>query len=97
MAEAYRKKHNLDQDTMSFNLWLGGYYNFIAVETALANAFKEKGKKAEPYLKEPIPIREKTKEELEAEQERKNLELVAKLNAWQKGWVAKHKGDTDGE
>ena len=95
MAEAFRQKHLIDQDNENFNLWLGGYYYYAAVSTALSNAFKEKGKKADEYLKEPLPIRKKTKAELEAEEERKQAELINKLNAWQQGWVAKHKGDKD--
>lgn len=96
IAEAYRKKHTLDQDRMNFELWLGGYYHYIAVGTALSNAFKEKGRKADDYIKEPIPIRKKTQAELDAEQERKNAELIKKLNAWQQGWVAKHSGEMNG-
>lgn len=96
MTEAYRKAHELKQDEMNFSLWLQGYYDYVAVGTALSNAFKDRGKKADEYLKEPIRLRPKTKKELEAEQERKNQELIAKLNAWQKSWVSKHKGDVDG-
>ncbi len=96
MTEAYRKAHELKQDEMNFSLWLQGYYDYVAVGTALSNAFKDRGKKADEYLKEPIRLRPKTKKELEAEQERKNQELIAKLNAWQKGWVSKHKGDVNG-
>ena len=97
MAEAFREKHILDQDRSNFELWLGGYYNYVAVSTALSNAFKDKGKKADDYLKEPIPIRKKTSKELQAEAERKQAELINKLNAWQQGWVIRHKGDTDAE
>ena len=96
MTEAYRKAHELKQDEMNFSLWLQGYYDYVAVGTALSNAFKDRGKKADEYLKEPIRLRQKTKKELEAEQERKNQEIIAKLNAWQKSWVSKHKGDVDG-
>ena len=60
LVEIYRDKYNLDRDRMSFDLWLAGYYNFIAVSTALSNAFQDKGKKADEYIKDPIPIRPKT-------------------------------------
>lgn len=93
---AYRKLHDLKQDEGNFSLWLQGYYNYMAVCTALSNAFKGKGKKADEYLKEPIRLREKSKAELIAEQERKNQELIAKLNSRQQRWVSKHKGDVNG-
>lgn len=96
MTEAYRKAHELKQDEMNFSLWLQGFYNYSAVSTALSNAFKAKGKKADEYLKEPIRLREKTKAEIQAEAERKNQELIAKLNARQQAWVSKHKGDVNG-
>lgn len=98
IAEYYRKAHQYRQDEQNFGLWLQGYYNHLAVSIALSNAFKAKGKKADEYLKEPIPLRQKTKKEMDAEQERKNAELVNKLTAMQKRWVAQHRsGDANAE
>ena len=93
LVEIYRDKYNLDRDRMSFDLWLAGYYNFIAVSTALSNAFKDKGKKADEYIKDPIHIRPKTQKELQAEMERKQQELINKLNSFHNNWVIRHKGD----
>ena len=96
MTEAYRKAHELKQDEENFRLWLQGKYNYIAVGTALSNEFREKGKKADDYLKEPILLRPQTEKELEAEQERKKKALIDKLTSMQQKWVAKHKkGDTE--
>lgn len=33
---------------------LYGYYQYIAVSTALSNAFREKGKKVIPYIEKPL-------------------------------------------
>lgn len=94
---AYRKLHDMKQDETNFYLWLQGFYNYSAVATALSNAFKAKGKKADDYMKEPVALRAKTKTEIELAQERKNKAIIDKLNAMQQSWVKKHKGDVNAE
>lgn len=46
-----------------------GYYNFVALTTALSNAFRDKGKKPIPYMEKPIEVfKEKlTKEKAQME------------------------------
>lgn len=58
--------------------WLLGAYYYNAIATALGNAFKKKGSKAEPYLEEPFPIFPLTKEEEEAkaQKEKEKIEAV---------------------
>ena len=63
----YRKKHIMDQDDANQRMWWQGYYNYTAVATALQNGFREKGKKAQPYPKEPFRLREKSELEIETE------------------------------
>ena len=66
---AFRAAHTLRQDDDNQRMWWQGYYNYTAVATALQNGFREKGKKAQPYPKEPFKIREEKKTEPETEQD----------------------------
>ena len=45
LVVAYRRKLELESDRLNEAAWLNGYYNFIGVSTALANAFRKKGAK----------------------------------------------------
>ena len=49
-----------------------GYYYFIGVSTALANAFRKKGEKAQEYIQKPIEVFKKrqSKQEVQREYER---------------------------
>lgn len=80
----FRKKHTIEQDDLNERMWFQGYYNYTAVATALQNSFREKGKKAQPYPKEPFRIREKT--EMETEQEilaerQRVVDMLTKMKA----------------
>lgn len=48
--DAFILKQKYDDQMAYFQ----GYYNYAAFGTVLSNAFREKGKKPEPYLKQPI-------------------------------------------
>lgn len=80
LPEAYRRMHMLKQDEANQKAWWQGYYNYVAVSTALQNGFRKKGAKAQPYLKEPLPIREKTELEKEQEAIKTRENLVSFLN-----------------
>ena len=53
IATYYRRKLELEGHRATEMAWLNGYYDFIAVSTALSNAFRGKGKKAVDYPKAP--------------------------------------------
>ena len=77
---AYRKMHVMKQDEKNQELWLQGYYNCIAVSTALQNGFREKGHKAIEYPKELVRIRPLTEAEKEQEKREAIDSLVRTLN-----------------
>ena len=80
----FRKKHIYEQDDLNERMWWQGYYNYTAVATALQNGFREKGKKAEPYPKEPFRIREKTELEKEREviaERQRVVDMLTKMKA----------------
>lgn len=60
-----------------------GYYVNIAVSTALSNAFREKGKKAIPYMEKPIEVfkERKTKEQVEKDNRRAFKHQASWVNA----------------
>ena len=53
IATYYRRKLEIEDFRNTELAWLNGYYDFIAVSTALSNAFRGKGKKAIDYPKAP--------------------------------------------
>ena len=73
---------------MNHNAWLQGLYIYDAVSTAVYNAMRGKGKKAEKYAEKPYEFqREKTEaekaKEVEIEQEKAMLwmENFVKINS----------------
>lgn len=54
-----------------------GFYSFVAVSTALSNAFRKKGEKAHDYMQKPIdPFKEKaTKKTLHKARERAKAQI----------------------
>ena len=53
IATYYRRKLELEDFRNTELAWLNGYYDFVAVSTALSNAFRGKGKRAIDYPKAP--------------------------------------------
>ena len=80
-AMMYRKMHLMKQDEENARAWWQGYYNYVAVATALQNGFRDKNKKAEPYPKEPFRIREKTELEKDKEIIAERKRVVSFLDA----------------
>lgn len=68
----YRKKVRIEQEQKNHEMWWQGYYNFIAVSTAMGNAFREKGKEPIPYIEQPLPITEEEAERQKKEQAEKD-------------------------
>lgn len=88
LARYYRKAYKIKQDEANHNAWLQGLYVYDAISTALHNALRGKGKKAEKYAEKPYQFqREKTEaekaKEVEIEQEKAMLwmENFVKINS----------------
>lgn len=69
LAKAYREAFELKREIERQDRFTEGTYTYIAVSTALANAFREKGKPAYKFPTKPIdePVKEKTPEEIRQE------------------------------
>lgn len=80
--EAQRKLQNEDA-------WLQGAYVYDAVATALSNAFRKKGAKAQNYLERPLQVYPKTEEEKQYEAEMERRKIIERLNKWKAAWDAK--------
>lgn len=54
-----------------------GFYDFVAISTALSNAFRKKGEKSHDYMQKPIdPFKEKaTKKTLHKARERSKSQI----------------------
>ena len=81
IAVAYRRKLEIEGVRADELAWLHGEYVFIAVSTALSNAFRGKGKPPIEYLKKPLlsdTLLTDRQKEQKAEAARESF--VAKLN-----------------
>ena len=79
MVKAYRKAIELRDKRRNQELWLQGRYFYEALcDASPLFRFSTKPVKAEPYLKEPLPITELEARELE---ERKKLEEEERFKA----------------
>lgn len=78
IAKMFLKAHKIKQKQRNEEMWLQGYYVYIAVASVspVLHAFAKKGTKPLPYLKEPLAI---TKEEFDKQQEKARL---ARKNAF---------------
>lgn len=84
--EAYLKKRKIQNE----NAWMQGIYFYSGVATALTNAFRDKGRSAEPYLEKPIDFFPKTAMEQKAEEEQLKRKIIAQLSAWADDWKKKN-------
>ena len=87
----WEEKHQRRLKEENEMLWLQGAYFFNAISTALANAFRERGKPPSSYLEEPIRITPMTEEEREAEQQKQIEAFRAQLESLRGRFEAKHK------
>ena len=84
LAKTYLKSHEIKQRMKNEELWLQGYYNYIAFAyvSPILNPFAKKGTKPISYPSQPIPL---TREEVEAKEQRekdnRKLALKQKLLA----------------
>ena len=68
-AKYYREAYIVRRKEENTRDWLQGAYFYNAISTALANAFRKKGQKAQNYLEEPFRIFKMTTEEKQAKME----------------------------
>ncbi len=84
LARYYRKAYKIKQEETNHNAWLQGLYIYDAISTALHNALRGKGKKAEKYAEKPYQFqREKT----EAEKAREVEVEQRKAMLWMENFV----------
>lgn len=81
---AYKEAYMLRNKQANMMSWLQGAYFTNALSVVLGNAFSKKGTPPKQYMAEPMDIFPKTEAEEKAEEERKQKQLIAKLNAWKK-------------
>ena len=79
LAKYYRKAFEIRQDMLNAWEWRMGAYNLSAFGTVLGNAFRKKGERPTEYLAEPLPLREKTEEQKQAEIKAKTDKFASAL------------------
>lgn len=89
MAKYVREAYEIKRKEKSYEKWLEGMYEFVAVQTALANAFRGKGGKVQEFPEKPIDIPEKEKTPEEIRQA-----MYEQLQRFKENWDAKQ-GRTD--
>ena len=86
LAAAYREAARLQNQRKSEEMWLQGLYVYNALSTALGNAFRKKGAKAEKYMQEPIRVVPYSEREREAIAERERQKTIEYFNKLAKKW-----------
>ena len=92
LAVYYREMHEFKRDEENQKQWWQGLYTYIAISTALSNIHLDgKKHKVNQYLQEPLRIRPKTEEELEADRQRAIRRTVMQLDAFKAAFDESHK------
>lgn len=65
LTRYFRRKLEMEDRRARETAWLNGYYDFVAVSTALANAFRGKGKRAHDFPSLPSNDEPRTQTEQE--------------------------------
>lgn len=91
MIKAVREADKRNRQRKSEEMWLQGFYFHIAVSTALANAFRGKGKQPYEYMEEPIRVIPYTEAEKEARAERERQKVIAYFDRLAKKWEKQNK------
>lgn len=88
---AYQRKDELLRQRRSEDMWMQGAYIYKAVGTCLANAFRKKGTKPQPYMEKPIrviPYTEEEKQKIAEEERKKAIEYFNNMQKrFQKGVI----------
>lgn len=77
---AYRKAYRIEKEERNWEMWLQGYYFYIAISTVVQNALGGSKSKPAEYPKEPLPIFPPTEEEKRQAEEEAKEALIQKLN-----------------
>lgn len=85
--EHYQKAHETKNEMRNQEMWMQGLYIFDAVSIAMSNALRKSGK-PESYIKKPYDLKpkEKTEEDIAAEQEAARQKVVHSFSAWADNW-----------
>lgn len=78
---AYRKAYKIRKEERNFELWLQGYYFYVALSTIAENLMKKRGEKPSEYPQKPFDIFPPTKAEAEARKAKELEDIVQRLNA----------------
>ena len=90
----YLRLFEMQQKMRNEQAWINGIYMYAAVGTALGNAFRKKGDKAQDYLDKPLPLYPKTEEEKQYEAEMERRKIIERLNKWKAAWDKAHKQES---
>ena len=88
LCPVFRRKLELEDKRFNERAWLQGEYNYIAVATAVSNAFRKKGTKPAEYPKEPFNVGTDTALEAEAKRQKAFDDSIA--------FMARMRGSADG-
>lgn len=98
ILQAYDKANEEREKEEDYRLWRQGAYNYVAVSTAIYNAFKSKNMKSEEYLEAPFSVIKRMEdinagliEMSEEEKEAWRQKLFGNLEDMQKSFEATHK------
>lgn len=81
LAKYYREAYVARRKEENSRDWLLGAYFYNAISTALSNAFRKKGAKAQNYLEEPFQIFKLTAEEKQAKMEKEKAQAERWMRA----------------
>lgn len=87
LVRDYYQAHLLRNEQKNQEMWLQGYYNFIAYSTALSN-LRLDGKKRKPnnYISEPLQLAAQTEKQKKEQEEKERSKIIASLSAWKINW-----------
>lgn len=76
LVKYFREADQLRKERVNSEMWLQGmyFYDALARISPILRAFAKKGTKPQPYVEEPYPIDQKTKEEAEEKKEKANAQ-----------------------
>ena len=94
LVKAYREAKKIAIREANFDMWLQGRYIYRAVVTAIANTFGDAQGKALEYPDRPDPL---LKEDIEAENERRQMEKMYALQDYIRRQNQKSLKNNEGE
>ena len=89
LAVGFREAHKLRIEQRNQEMWMQGLYIYNAVETAVYNCFRGKGKRAK-YIEKPIELFPKDDDQKEIEAQKERDKAVDFFNSMKANWERKH-------